>query len=73
MAEIQILSELNASIWKILVSAGDQVEADQELLILESMKTEIPATAPAPGRVARILVVEAESVREGQALLVLRT
>jgi acetyl-CoA carboxylase biotin carboxyl carrier protein len=73
MAEIQILSELNASIWKIPVNAGDQVEADQQLAILQSMKTEIPATWPSPGRVARILVVEAELISEGQTLLLLQT
>lgn len=71
MAEIKVLSELNARVWKIEVAVGDTVEADDTLLILESMKTEIPVDAPRAGRVAAILVVEETPVAEGQVLVVL--
>lgn len=71
MAEIKVASELNANVWKIEVAVGDQVETDQDLIILESMKTEIPVTAPAAGRVKEILVAEGDIVAERQPLLVL--
>jgi acetyl-CoA carboxylase biotin carboxyl carrier protein len=73
MAQTRVSSELNANVWKLLVAVGDPVEADQELLILESMKTEIPVTAPKAGRVSEILVEEGQIVSERQALLVLDT
>ena len=73
MAEIKLASEMNANVWKIQTAVGDLVWRDQELLILESMKTEIPVTAPAAGRVAQILVAESQTVVEGQVLIVLET
>jgi acetyl-CoA carboxylase biotin carboxyl carrier protein len=47
------------------------VTADQTLVILESMKMEIPLTAPRAGTVLRVLVAEGEAVSEGQDVLVL--
>lgn len=73
MADIAIRSECAAVVLKFSVAVGDQVSADQELLILESMKTEIPVTAPRPGRVKSIGVTEGETIAERQALLVLET
>ncbi|MBN8891619.1 MAG: acetyl-CoA carboxylase biotin carboxyl carrier protein subunit [Rhodospirillales bacterium 70-18] len=71
MAETKVLSELNARVWKIEVAVGDRVAADDTLLILESMKTEIPVEAPRTGRVAGILVAEEQPVTEGQVLVLL--
>ena len=71
MAEITVRSECAAVVLKLSVSPGDAVEADQELLVLESMKTEIPVTAPRAGRVSAIAVAEGETIAERQALLVL--
>jgi len=73
MSETKVLSELNAMVWKIEVAAGHQVAAGDTLIILESMKMEIPVTAPHAGRVAAILVTEKQMVAEGQALAVLGT
>ena len=71
MSETKVLSELNAMVWKIEVAAGQQVAAGDTLIILESMKMEIPVTAPRAGRVSAILVSEKQMVAEGEPLAVL--
>ena len=58
MAVIKVSSETAGSIWQVLVKPGDSVAADDVLMILESMKMEIPITAPVAGRVAEIYVTE---------------
>jgi acetyl-CoA carboxylase biotin carboxyl carrier protein len=52
-----------------LVEAGDRVEADTEIAIVESMKMHIPVSAEQSGRVGRWLVEEKSLVAEGQALV----
>ena len=71
MAAIRVNSEMAGSIWKLLVAVGDDVAEGADLLLLESMKMEIPVAAPRSGRVAEIRVEEGETVAEGQCLLVL--
>ncbi len=71
MKPSRIQSNVTGTVWKIMVAVGDTVVADQELLILESMKMEIPANAAAAGRVHEILVAEGEAVLEGQDLIVI--
>ena len=71
MAAIRVTSEMAGSVWKLLVAVGDDVAEGADLLLLESMKMEIPIAAPAAGRVAEIRVEEREMVSEGQLLLVL--
>jgi acetyl-CoA carboxylase biotin carboxyl carrier protein len=66
---VQIKAELAGNLWKIVVREGQQVQVDDTLMILESMKMEIPVTAPAAGRVTKIHAREGESVQEGQLLL----
>jgi biotin carboxyl carrier protein len=73
MGEVTVRAEFGAIIWKIVAKAGDDVAADQEVLILESMKTEIPVAAPAAGRITAIAVQEGEAVEERQALFTLQT
>jgi len=65
MAEIRVKSEIAGSVWKIEVMVGDSVAADDPLLILESMKMEIPVSAPESGRVQAILAEEGQVVSEG--------
>ena len=65
---MQIKAELAGNLWKIVVSQGQQVQADEALMILESMKMEIPVITPKAGRVTKIHVKEGESVQEGQLL-----
>jgi acetyl-CoA carboxylase biotin carboxyl carrier protein len=71
MAEITVRSELNAIVWKIEVAVGATAGEGDVLMILESMKMEIPVTAPRTSAVKTILVTEGEQVAEGQALAVL--
>jgi acetyl-CoA carboxylase biotin carboxyl carrier protein len=57
-----------ATVWRVLVSVGDDVAAGDELLVLESMKMEIPVVAPKAGRIAGVHVAEGQSVAEGDLL-----
>jgi acetyl-CoA carboxylase biotin carboxyl carrier protein len=67
----EVKAELVGNVWKIVAGPGDKVEEDDVLLILESMKMEIPVVAPRAGTVSEIRVKETEVVREGQVLAVL--
>ena len=71
MAEMPVLSELNAVVLKIEVAPGDRVEEGDTLIVLELMKMEIPVSAPRAGTVAAILVREKQIVEEGQKIAVL--
>ena len=71
MAEIRVRSEIAGSVWKIEVSVGDTVAEDDPLVILESMKMEIPLLAPQAGIVRQILVVEGEPIAEGDVAVIL--
>jgi len=71
MSDTSVLSELNAVVLTIAVATGDRVQNGDTLIVLESMKMEIPVTAPLDGTVAAILVQEKETVEEGQKLAVL--
>lgn len=68
-----VLADVSGTVWKIVVAVGDKVDADQDLVILESMKMEIPVLAPGAGMVREMRVAEGEAVSEGQALVVLQT
>jgi biotin carboxyl carrier protein len=67
----EVKAELVGSVWKIISKAGDKVAEEDVFLILESMKMEIPVTAPRAGTVKEIRVKEGEVVKEGQVLVVL--
>ena len=67
MAE-EVRAEMVANVWKIVVSAGDTVEDGDTLMILESMKMEIPVISEADGTVASIDVAEGDVVQEGDLL-----
>ncbi len=71
MADVALQSEVTGTVWKVEVKAGDAVEADQTLVVMESMKMEIPVVAPRAGTVRRVLVAEGEAVAEGQDVVVL--
>ena len=67
----EVKAELVGNVWKVEAKAGDKVEEDDILVILESMKMEIPVVAPVAGTVREILVKEKDVVREGQGLAVI--
>ena len=67
----QIEAHITGNVWKIEKSVGDAVEEGETLIILESMKMEIPVEAPCAGQISEIRVAEGESVEEGAVLVVL--
>jgi len=71
MANHRVESEVTGSVWKVVVDVGDAVSAGDVLLILESMKMEIPLESPVAGHVAELLVRPQDTVEEGQILVVI--
>jgi len=67
----EVEAQITGSVWKIEKSIGDEVQEGDVLIILESMKMEIPVEAPCAGRVAEIRVQEGASVEEGAVLAVI--
>ncbi len=65
-----VKAELVGNLWKIVTEVGQQVEEDDTLMILESMKMEIPITTPVTGVVKEILVHEGDVVQEGQTVAI---
>lgn len=66
MTEIQ--ASMAGSVWKITVSKGEKVEEDQDIVILESMKMEIPIAAEEDGTVKELKVAEGDFVNEGDVI-----
>lgn len=73
MTRKEVESEVTGNVWKIEVKVGDQVAEEDTLMILESMKMEIPVESPVAGTVAEILVHTEEQVEEGQVVAILET
>lgn len=67
MAE-QVHAEMVANVWKVVVAEGDTVDVDDTLVILESMKMEIPVNAEVAGRVAKLEVAEGDVVQDGDLI-----
>ena len=70
MAE-EIRAEMVANVWKVVKAAGDEVSEGDTLVILESMKMEIPVIAEVAGSVRAVKVAPGDVVQEGDVLLVL--
>ena len=66
MAEVR--AEMVANVWKVLVSEGDHVDDGDTLVILESMKMEIPVLAEESGTVTKLLVGEGDVVQEDELI-----
>jgi biotin carboxyl carrier protein len=71
MAVVNVKSEIAGNVWKIQAKPGDRVEAEGEIVILESMKMEIPVLAPKAGVIKEIRVNEGEAIGEGHLIAVL--
>ena len=67
----EVIAEMVANVWKILVSEGDSVQEGDTICILESMKMEIPVEAVAAGVVAAVRVGEGGTVQEGDVIAVI--
>ena len=70
---MKIVAEVAGKVWKIEARPGVKLAADDVILILESMKMEIPVVAPAAGRLSEISVNEGDMVAEGQLVAVLES
>ena len=70
MTERKVLSETTGKVWKIEAAPGQSLAADEPILILESMKMEIPVPAPRACTLVELLVAEGDAVKEGQAVAV---
>ncbi|MBA2418289.1 MAG: biotin/lipoyl-binding carrier protein [Nocardioidaceae bacterium] len=71
-AQVQILAEMVANVWKVVAEVGTDLAAGDTVVILESMKMEIPVLAEHAGTLAEIRVREGDVVQEGDILAVLR-
>lgn len=67
----EVIAEMVANVWKILVSEGDSVQEGDTICILESMKMEIPVEAVSAGVVAAVRVGEGGTVQEGDVIAVI--
>jgi acetyl-CoA carboxylase biotin carboxyl carrier protein len=71
MPDIDIPAHITGTVWKIEVKPGDDVDEGDTVVILESMKMEMPVEVEDPGTVKEIRVEEGQSVQEGDVLVVL--
>ena len=67
----EVEAHITGTVWKVEVAVGDRVEEGDTVLILESMKMEMPVEAEDDGTVAQILVEEGQPVSDGDALVLL--
>ena len=66
----EVLAEMVANVWKVVVAQGDTVAEGDPLVILESMKMEIPVESPLAGTVTEVRVQEGGVVQEGDVIAV---
>jgi len=71
MATLKVKTEVTGSVWKITSQAGQKLAPGDTIMILESMKMEIPVIAEDGGTLAELHVAEGESVNEGQVVATL--
>ena len=68
---MEVRSQIKAIVWKVLKETGDTVKIDDEIIILESMKMEIPISSEVNGKIKSIEVSEGDEVDEGQVVAIL--
>jgi acetyl-CoA carboxylase biotin carboxyl carrier protein len=67
----EVRAEMVANVWQVVVAEGDEVADGDTLVILESMKMEIPVLAEAPGTLTKLAVAEGDVVQEGDLIAVI--
>ena len=67
----EVEAQIAGSVWKIEKTVGDAVQEEDVILILESMKMEIPVEAPCSGTLTEIRVAEGDAIEEGAVLAVI--
>ena len=71
MARIEVKSEITGTVWQVKTTTGDRVESGDTLVVIESMKMEIPVITEDAGVIKEILVKEKDPVAEGQVVAIL--
>jgi acetyl-CoA carboxylase biotin carboxyl carrier protein len=71
VADIRVQSEITGKVWAIEAEIGDALAEEDTIIVLESMKMEIPVVAPSGGTLKEILVAEGDAVSEGQDVAVM--
>ena len=71
MADIKVQSEIIGKVWAIEAKIGDKLAEEDTVIVLESMKMEIPVVAPQDGTLKEILVAEGDAVTEGQDVAIM--
>jgi acetyl-CoA carboxylase biotin carboxyl carrier protein len=66
----EVVAEMVANVWKVVVAEGDTVSEGDPIAILESMKMEIPVESPASGTIKEVRVQEGGVVQEGDVIAV---
>ncbi|WP_100010852.1 acetyl-CoA carboxylase biotin carboxyl carrier protein subunit [Lentibacillus sediminis] len=69
----EVKATMAGNVWKIVVKEGEQVEEDQDIVILESMKMEIPIAAEEDGTVKELKVTEGDFVNEGDVIAIIES
>jgi biotin carboxyl carrier protein len=67
----EIRAEMVANVWKVVASVGDAIAEGDTLVILESMKMEIPVLSESDGTVAQVVVKEGDVVQEGDLIAII--
>ncbi len=70
MPTTKIQAHITGTVWKVESKPGDELQEGDSIVILESMKMEIPVEAPADGRVVEVAVKEGQAIREGDLVAV---
>ena len=71
MAKVVVKSEIAGTVWKIESKVGARIDTEGQIMILESMKMEIPVLAPTGGTLCDLYVAEGDPVAEGQPIAAL--
>jgi acetyl-CoA carboxylase biotin carboxyl carrier protein len=71
MANVEAKSEVSGSVWQILAKVGQRIEPGDTIMIIESMKMEIPVIAEQGGIIEKFLVDEKAAIAEGQTVAIL--
>jgi len=73
MARIEVRAEVTGKVWKLLAAPGTKVDADEPLMVVESMKMEIPVSWEEDSTVVELLVAEGDAVEDGQVVAIVET
>jgi urea carboxylase len=67
----EVRAEITANVWQVRIEVGQHVDVGDELVILESMKMEIPVVAPIAGTISEVAVEPESSIKEGDLVAII--